>query len=84
MLEILQVNKDTPRPKIPARCDCDKRARICNTCLSRKGGASAPRAGTPGFRAPEVLLKSHDQTTGEYISINCTCFNYFACDLCNQ
>ncbi|UYV63425.1 CDC7 [Cordylochernes scorpioides] len=25
----------------------------------------APRAGTPGFRAPEVLLKYKDQTTGE-------------------
>ena len=26
---------------------------------------NTPRAGTPGFRAPEVLLKSPQQTTGE-------------------
>ncbi len=25
----------------------------------------APRAGTPGFRSPEVLMKCPDQTTGE-------------------
>lgn len=57
-----QINKEI-RPHTSPRCDCDRKARVCNTCLSRKGGGSAPRAGTPGFRAPEVLLKSHDQTT---------------------
>ncbi|CAH1402517.1 unnamed protein product [Nezara viridula] len=56
-----QVCKEA-RPNLTNRCECDRKARVCNTCLSRKGG-SAPRAGTPGFRAPEVLLKSHDQTT---------------------
>ena len=28
-------------------------------------GQTAPRAGTPGFRAPEVLMKYPDQTTGK-------------------
>jgi len=31
----------------------------------------APRAGTPGFRAPEVLLKYVMQTSGILI-LNCT------------
>ena len=47
----------------------------CTCMLSVSFGAcrshqTAPRAGTPGFRAPEVLLKYPNQTTGtvEYCS----------------
>ncbi|XP_034039655.1 cell division cycle 7-related protein kinase [Thalassophryne amazonica] len=43
-------------------CNCYKTDRICNICLSRKQQV-APRAGTPGFRAPEVLMKCPDQDT---------------------
>ncbi|EDO33825.1 predicted protein [Nematostella vectensis] len=35
---------------------------ICATCISR-AHQNTPRAGTPGFRSPEVLLKCPDQTT---------------------
>ncbi|NP_001258497.1 cell division cycle 7-related protein kinase isoform 3 [Mus musculus] len=44
-------------------CDCYGSDRVCSVCLSRRQQV-APRAGTPGFRAPEVLTKCPDQTTG--------------------
>jgi hypothetical protein len=47
------------------RCPCFKKAQVCELCL-RRAKLVAPRAGTPGFRPPEVLLKSMHQTTGKY------------------
>uniref|UniRef100_A0A8C0GQL1 Cell division cycle 7-related protein kinase n=1 Tax=Chelonoidis abingdonii TaxID=106734 RepID=A0A8C0GQL1_CHEAB len=44
-------------------CDCYATDRVCSVCLSRHQQV-APRAGTPGFRAPEVLTKCPTQTTG--------------------
>ena len=35
---------------------------VCDTCCS-KPSQNTPRAGTPGFRAPEVLMKSPEQST---------------------
>ncbi|KAM7161998.1 cell division cycle 7-related protein kinase isoform 1-T2 [Macrochelys suwanniensis] len=43
-------------------CDCYATDRVCSVCLSRRQQV-APRAGTPGFRAPEVLTKCPTQTT---------------------
>ncbi|XP_076316158.1 cell division cycle 7-related protein kinase-like [Tachypleus tridentatus] len=43
-------------------CGCFGKPQVCNICLSRSQEV-APRAGTPGFRAPEVLLKYKAQTT---------------------
>ncbi|XP_036410344.1 cell division cycle 7-related protein kinase [Megalops cyprinoides] len=43
-------------------CSCYMTDRVCNACLSRKQ-QFAPRAGTPGFRAPEVLTKCPNQGT---------------------
>ncbi|KAB1275021.1 Cell division cycle 7-related protein kinase [Camelus dromedarius] len=43
-------------------CDCYATDRVCSICLSRRQQV-APRAGTPGFRAPEVLTKCPNQTT---------------------
>lgn len=43
-------------------CNCFKIDSICNVCLSRKQQV-APRAGTPGYRPPEVLLKYQRQGT---------------------
>ncbi|CAF96373.1 unnamed protein product, partial [Tetraodon nigroviridis] len=43
-------------------CNCYMTDRVCNICLSRKPQV-APRAGTPGFRAPEVLTKCPNQGT---------------------
>lgn len=43
-------------------CSCYQTDRVCNICLSRKQ-QTAPRAGTPGFRAPEVLTKCPNQGT---------------------
>ncbi|XP_006831031.1 PREDICTED: cell division cycle 7-related protein kinase [Chrysochloris asiatica] len=43
-------------------CDCYATDKVCSVCLSRRQQV-APRAGTPGFRAPEVLTKCPNQTT---------------------
>ncbi|XP_071347345.1 cell division cycle 7-related protein kinase [Trachinotus anak] len=43
-------------------CNCFLTDRVCNICMSRKQQV-APRAGTPGFRAPEVLTKCPNQGT---------------------
>lgn len=43
------------------KCFCFGKPRICSICSARPEQV-APRAGTPGFRAPEVLLKYPSQT----------------------
>uniref|UniRef100_A0A9J8BK94 Uncharacterized protein n=1 Tax=Cyprinus carpio carpio TaxID=630221 RepID=A0A9J8BK94_CYPCA len=62
---------ESQKPKPPAvkpslTCNCYMSDRVCNICLSRKQQV-APRAGTPGFRAPEVLTKCLNQGTGKAI-----------------
>ncbi|XP_059481239.1 cell division cycle 7-related protein kinase-like [Neocloeon triangulifer] len=47
---------------IKPKCPCFKKSQLCEICLSRTKKLVAPRAGTPGFRPPEVLLKSIQQT----------------------
>ncbi|CAB1317767.1 unnamed protein product [Coregonus sp. 'balchen'] len=47
-------------------CSCYTTDRVCNICMSRKQQV-APRAGTPGFRAPEVLTKCPNQGTGKSV-----------------
>ncbi|KAG8555732.1 hypothetical protein GDO81_017789, partial [Engystomops pustulosus] len=42
-------------------CNCYARDQVCSLCLARNRQV-APRAGTPGFRAPEVLTKCPHQT----------------------
>ncbi|XP_067214897.1 cell division cycle 7-related protein kinase-like isoform X2 [Linepithema humile] len=44
------------------KCYCFGKPRVCTLCLV-KPQQTAPRAGTPGFRAPEVLLKHPSQTS---------------------
>ncbi|XP_076378396.1 cell division cycle 7-related protein kinase isoform X2 [Megalopta genalis] len=43
------------------KCYCFGKPKVCSICTVRPEQA-APRAGTPGFRAPEVLLKYPSQT----------------------
>ena len=52
-------------------CNCYAQPQVCSLCLGRSN-QQAPRAGTPGFRSPEVLLKHPHQTTGKDISIYST------------
>jgi cell division control protein 7 len=56
---------DTPKSRLQdtsrLKCECFNKAQVCAICES-KHEAVAPRAGTPGFRAPEVLLRSLDQS----------------------
>lgn len=44
------------------RCGCAGRGGVCAACQSR-AAPRAPRAGTQGYRPPEVLLKVPTQTT---------------------
>ncbi|KAH9361497.1 hypothetical protein HPB48_013191 [Haemaphysalis longicornis] len=69
VLEGAPVLKVAPPPLTPPAqrgktrgCNCFGKNEVCNICLSRPGEV-APRAGTPGFRAPEVLMKYRGQTT---------------------
>jgi cell division control protein 7 len=52
----------TPNSTRKAACHCFGKPRVCSKCLSRRPQRAA-RAGTPGFRPPEVLLKFEHQTT---------------------
>lgn len=45
------------------QCTCYGKPQTCNVCITQKN-IYASRAGTPGFRPPEVLLKSKNQTQG--------------------
>ncbi|XP_017137753.1 cell division cycle 7-related protein kinase isoform X1 [Drosophila miranda] len=45
-----------------AKCFCFANPSVCLNCLMKKE-VHASRAGTPGYRPPEVLLKYADQTT---------------------
>lgn len=44
------------------KCFCFANPSVCINCLTKKE-VHASRAGTPGYRPPEVLLKYADQTT---------------------
>lgn len=43
-------------------CYCYGKSQVCNICIVKRE-VQASRAGTPGFRPPEVLLKYPNQTT---------------------
>ncbi|XP_052737290.1 cell division cycle 7-related protein kinase isoform X1 [Bicyclus anynana] len=49
-------------PPGAGRCACAGAGGVCSACAARPA-ARAPRAGTQGFRPPEVLLKSPRQGT---------------------
>lgn len=51
----------TPRPGLKVSCSCPGQMTVCSSCLTLPH-LHAPRAGTPGFRPPEVLLKSPHQS----------------------
>ena len=57
---VTQIHSKTP---VSQQCHCYGKPQVCSVCMLRKAQA-APRAGTPGFRPPEVLLKYPLQTTG--------------------
>ena len=50
-----------PAPSSPLSCSCPGQLSVCPACLSLPH-LHAARAGTPGFRPPEVLLKCQTQT----------------------
>lgn len=71
-------------PKLDAICECFGKSQVCNICLVKKE-IQACRAGTPGYRPPEVLLKYTDQTTVVdiwaagvmFLSILSRCYPFF-------
>ncbi|XP_062562116.1 cell division cycle 7-related protein kinase [Armigeres subalbatus] len=70
--------------KLDAVCRCFGKSQVCNICLVKKE-IQASRAGTPGYRPPEVLLKYPDQTTVVdvwaagvmFLSILSRCYPFF-------
>lgn len=50
------------RPPPTRRCGCLGKARSCSICISRPDN-SAPKSGTPGYKAPEILIRSTNQST---------------------
>lgn len=70
--------------KMDAVCKCFGKSQVCSICLVKKE-MQASRAGTPGYRPPEVLLKYPDQTTVVdiwaagviFISILSRCYPFF-------
>lgn len=58
----LQKDRKTVANRRDDSCKCYGRPQVCTKCTTRPA-MQASRAGTPGFRPPEVLLKSTHQTT---------------------
>ncbi|XP_065346296.1 cell division cycle 7-related protein kinase-like [Cloeon dipterum] len=58
----------------PLKCPCHMKTQLCEVCLNRKKQLHAPRGGTPGYRPPEVLLKTMQQTTAVDIWAAGVCF----------
>ncbi|KAM9324769.1 cell division cycle 7-related protein kinase [Gastrophryne carolinensis] len=56
------LRKATSTNPASLTCDCYAKDQVCSVCLARTRQI-APRAGTPGFRAPEVLTKCPNQST---------------------
>ncbi|KAI9589219.1 cell division cycle 7-related protein kinase isoform X1 [Glossina fuscipes] len=56
------TNRNLAPTSNAAKCYCYGNPQVCNICLVKKE-IHASRAGTPGYRPPEVLLKYPDQTT---------------------
>ncbi|KAK3579927.1 hypothetical protein CHS0354_014038 [Potamilus streckersoni] len=52
----------TNRCHSTGQCHCFGLPQICSFCMAR-GQQQAPRAGTPGFRSPEVLMRCPEQST---------------------
>lgn len=65
--QISQDNHKFSTPKVPrryanAKCDCQGKPKTCGNCMS-KPESNVSRSGTPGYKAPEILLRSSFQTT---------------------
>ncbi|XP_076278911.1 cell division cycle 7-related protein kinase-like isoform X3 [Lasioglossum baleicum] len=57
----LNQSLSTKKKVTAEKCCCFGKPKVCSICTLRPEQAAA-RAGTPGFRAPEVLLKHPSQT----------------------
>lgn len=56
------TNRNLSSSSTTSKCYCYGKNQVCNICLIKRE-IPASRAGTPGYRPPEVLLKYTDQTT---------------------
>lgn len=57
-VSVPRISRNSTRP---SSCQCFGKKTVCSSCLS-KPPEYAPRAGTPGFRPPEVLIKYPNQS----------------------
>uniref|UniRef100_A0A2C9KY76 non-specific serine/threonine protein kinase n=1 Tax=Biomphalaria glabrata TaxID=6526 RepID=A0A2C9KY76_BIOGL len=62
----LMKKKDHPSFDSSHICDCFGKAQVCSVCVARPNQVAA-RAGTAGFRSPEVLMKYTEQGTGRQV-----------------
>ncbi|KAG5320331.1 CDC72 protein, partial [Acromyrmex heyeri] len=58
----VSLQSDAAKRNVNNKCNCFGKSKVCVICL-KEPQQQAPRAGTPGFRAPEVLLKHVMQTS---------------------
>lgn len=49
-------------PRRPQKCNCRSHPKTCRFCSSRPDSC-APKSGTPGYKAIEILLRYQNQTT---------------------
>lgn len=70
--DLIQRNKQPHKfstPTIPSRrqppsrkCGCPGKAKSCSVCMNRPDN-NAPKSGTPGYKAPEILMRYANQST---------------------
>ena len=65
-LGVWRDTKHSHKTAVSHSCPCADKLSVCTVCTGRIVQHAA-RAGTPGFRAPEVLLKHTNQTTGAWL-----------------
>lgn len=87
VLKTVTKKQDMPNDlvvNVQITCVCLGKPQLCKVCLARKS-QFAPRAGTPGFRPLEVLLKYPNQTTAVdmwaagviFLSLLSGCYPFF-------
>lgn len=79
-----RTNSTPPISRSGNVCYCYGKSQVCNICIVKRE-VQASRAGTPGYRPPEVLLKYPNQTTAVdiwsvgiiFLSILSKCYPFF-------
>ncbi len=60
-IPVAALNNESSATDCSINCSCVNDARVCHICVD-KPRQIVNKAGTPGFRSPEVILRSAQQT----------------------